>query len=238
MAGLLARGSMQLAAFPSCRLRTDISGIGQVLAAYSCGGSRGIASPRLGRRTRTTFPHRSFLRRRPSSRLVQPRAGALSMAKAPARQRSACGICRARGIYCRRRGDALPWRRCQVLVQALGLASETGSWCERCIAAQSQHCPRNGKRIKANIDVTAPERRGKTFAGHTGVRESGDRPGIEQWIPSRWANWVMLCRGGFHAVEPVLRRALQNPVLSPIPVRFQRLAGIPSAGDEYARCAG
>jgi hypothetical protein len=33
---------MQLAAFPSCRLRTDISGIGQVLAAYSCGGSRGI----------------------------------------------------------------------------------------------------------------------------------------------------------------------------------------------------
>jgi hypothetical protein len=170
---------------------TDISGIGQVLAAYSCGGSRGIASPRLGRRTRTTFPHRSFIRRRPSSQLVQPRARALSMAKAPARQRSACGICRACGIYCRRRGDALPWRRCQVLVQALGLASETGSWCERCIAAQSQHCPRNGERIKANIDVTAPERRGKTFAGHTGVRESGDRPGIEQRIPSRWANWVM-----------------------------------------------
>jgi hypothetical protein len=49
MAGLLARGSMQLAAFPTRRMRTDISGIGQVLAAYSCGGSRGMASSALRR---------------------------------------------------------------------------------------------------------------------------------------------------------------------------------------------
>jgi len=47
MAGLLARGSVQLAAFPICRLRTGISGIGQVLAAYSCGGSRGLAFKRF-----------------------------------------------------------------------------------------------------------------------------------------------------------------------------------------------
>src|ERR1700682_645979 len=44
MAGLLARGSVQLAAFPTCRLGTEISGIGQALAAYSCGGSRGLVS--------------------------------------------------------------------------------------------------------------------------------------------------------------------------------------------------
>ena len=44
MAGLLARGSVQLAAFPTCRLGTEISGIGQALTAYSCGGSRGLAS--------------------------------------------------------------------------------------------------------------------------------------------------------------------------------------------------
>jgi hypothetical protein len=43
MAGLLARGSVQLAAFPTRRMRTDISGIRQALAAYSCGGSRGMA---------------------------------------------------------------------------------------------------------------------------------------------------------------------------------------------------
>jgi hypothetical protein len=34
---------MQLAAFPTRRMRTDISGIRQALAAYSCGGSRGLA---------------------------------------------------------------------------------------------------------------------------------------------------------------------------------------------------
>jgi hypothetical protein len=44
MAGLLARGSQHLAAFPTCRFATDISGIGQALAAYSCGGSRGFVS--------------------------------------------------------------------------------------------------------------------------------------------------------------------------------------------------
>src|ERR1700679_3994365 len=54
MAGLLARGSLQLAAFPICRLRTDTSGFGQVLAAYSCGGSRGFASERSGARR---LPH-------------------------------------------------------------------------------------------------------------------------------------------------------------------------------------
>ena len=47
MAGLLARGSVQLAAFPTCRLGTEISGIGQALTAYSCGGSRGLASKHL-----------------------------------------------------------------------------------------------------------------------------------------------------------------------------------------------
>ena len=47
MAGLLARGSVQLAAFPTCHMRTEISGIRQALAAYSCGGSRGLASSAL-----------------------------------------------------------------------------------------------------------------------------------------------------------------------------------------------
>ena len=45
MAGLLARESTQLAAFPTCRICDGISGIGQALFAYSCGGSRGFASP-------------------------------------------------------------------------------------------------------------------------------------------------------------------------------------------------
>jgi hypothetical protein len=78
---------------------------------------------------------------------------------------------------------------------SIGLASETGSRCERVIAAPSRHCPRNGKRIKANIHVTAPPGAGR-HSPATGIRESGDRPGIEQRIPSRWANWAMLCRGG------------------------------------------
>ena len=66
MAGLLARGSVQLAAFPTCRLRTEISGIGQALAAYSCGGSRGLVSSTQWCSMRTTFPHRSLVRERPS----------------------------------------------------------------------------------------------------------------------------------------------------------------------------
>jgi hypothetical protein len=50
---------------------------------------------------------------------------------------------------------------------SIGLASETGSRCERVIAAPSRHCPRNGKRSEANTHVTAPlTRRGKAFAGH------------------------------------------------------------------------
>jgi hypothetical protein len=38
---------VQLAAFPTCRLGTEISGIGQALTAYSCGGSRGLVSKHL-----------------------------------------------------------------------------------------------------------------------------------------------------------------------------------------------
>jgi hypothetical protein len=94
----------------------------------------------LGRSTRTTFPHRSFARKRPSRALVQRCAGALSMD-------------RPGGDYCRRRGDALRWRRCQVLVQAWGwrVKREAGA-----SSAQSRRCPRNGMRIKANTEVTAP----------------------------------------------------------------------------------
>src|SRR3984885_13718454 len=79
---------------------TDISGFGQVLTAYSCGGSRGIASECS---TRTTFPHRSFARKRPSRALVQRCGGALSMDRP-------CG--RGWEDYCRGWGDALPWRPC------------------------------------------------------------------------------------------------------------------------------
>lgn len=177
MAGLLARGSMQLAAFPTCRLRTEISGFGQALAAYSCGGSRGFVSQRSRRSTRTTFPHRSFLRKRPSRALVQRCAVALSMARSR-RLLSPPGRC----ITLAALSGARP---------SIGLASETGSRCERVIAAPSRHCPRNGKRIKANTHVTAPVKGVGRHSPATGIRESGDRPGIEQRIPSRWANWAM-----------------------------------------------
>jgi hypothetical protein len=49
MAGLLARGSVHLAAFPTCRRQTSVAS-GQALAAYSCGGSRGLVSAPVGAR--------------------------------------------------------------------------------------------------------------------------------------------------------------------------------------------
>jgi hypothetical protein len=103
-----------------------------------------IAAP--VRKIRTTFPHRSFIRKRPSSSLVQRRARALSMAT-PAGSDGvgghtasivAAGAMHYPGAVVR--CSSKPW----------WLASETGSRCEWCITSQSRHCPRNGKRIKAN----------------------------------------------------------------------------------------
>lgn len=139
----------------------------------------------LRRSTRTTFPHRSFVGKRPSRVLVQRCAVTLSMAGWLPH------------FWRQRRRLLSPPGRCITLAAlsgarpSIGLASETGSRCERVIAAPSRHCPRNGKRIKANTHVTAPLKGVGRHSPATGIRESGDRPGIEQRIPSRWANWAM-----------------------------------------------
>jgi hypothetical protein len=184
MAGFLARGSWQLAAFPSCRLRTDISGIGQALTAYSCGGSRGFESSR-SRSMPTTFPLRSLRRERPSER------GSTTL-----RRRIVNG--KRDPVSARQRPQGLlsPSRRCITLAALSGALPDPGVWgvkreagASGVIAAQSRHCPRNGKRIKANTTSLRLKGAGR-HSPAMGIRESGDRPGIEQRIPSRRANRV------------------------------------------------
>lgn len=101
---------------------TSVSGIRQALVAYSCGGSRGFESGPFGTSTRTTFPHGSLVRARPSRPAVHRCALTLSMATDRA---------------CRR--ALLLWSTlCSTLKTVSGariqldeLASETGSRCER-----------------------------------------------------------------------------------------------------------
>jgi hypothetical protein len=142
---------------------------------------------------------------------------------------------KARALYCRRRDDALPWRGCQVLVQAWG-------WRVKREAGASAALPLNPGTAPATVSEsrrkpkslrprTAWEdlRRPQAFASpETGLESSsgylrGGRIGpccVETAFPCRRAR---------------LRRALQNPVLSPIPVRLQRLAGIRSGCGGCAR---
>src|SRR5882724_10732786 len=66
---------------PSRAVRgTDLSGIGQALAAYSCGGSRGFAPGVARLAAGTTFPLRSLARDHRSRRAVHRRGRGLSMA--------------------------------------------------------------------------------------------------------------------------------------------------------------
>src|SRR3979490_2300948 len=80
MAGLLARGSVQLAAFPTCRWGQKSVASGKRSPLTVAGAAVGWYRRTLRCSMRTTFPHRSLVRERPSRALVQRRALALSMA--------------------------------------------------------------------------------------------------------------------------------------------------------------
>jgi hypothetical protein len=188
-----------------------------------------IAAP--VRKIRTTFPHRSFIRKRPSSSLVQRRARALSMAT-PAGSGAAESI----------RGLLSPPERCITLAPLSGARPSLGGWRVKREAGASGALPLNPGTAPATVSEsrrilkslrprTAWEdlRRPQAFASpETGLASSsgylrGGRIGpccVEAALPCRLAR---------------LRRALQNPVLSPIPVRLQRLAGIPSGCGGCAR---
>ena len=126
MAGLLARGSVQLAAFPTCRMRTDISGIRQALAAYSCGGSRGLTSSALQTLLAYHIPS-SLSRVREAIKLgsttLRPHIVNGDLAETGAASptsRVAAPIVVTGPLH-------YPPRRCQVLdTNRMGLASETG----------------------------------------------------------------------------------------------------------------
>jgi hypothetical protein len=175
MAGLLARGSVQLAAFPTCRLGTEISGIGQALAAYSCGGSRGLVSQHpAALEMRTTFPHRSLVRERPSRALVQRCALALSMAT---RRRGAGRGGEGRTIVVAGR---MHYPECVV---RCSIPTAWGWRVKRESGASARSAFNSGT---APATVSESRRTFSHCAGGVGrhssakgIRESGDRPDIE-----------------------------------------------------------
>ena len=159
MAGLLACGSVRSAAFPSASRR--LSGIGQALAAYSCGGSRGLESVRPARAqpVRTTFPHRSLLARE----TIDPRQYTVASPRCQwvgARFRvlrspsvaSTCGCCSRRdALLCPPLSGVRRWLRLEV-----------------------RRVKREAGALRKHYSGTAPATVSESF-----IRESGDRPGID-----------------------------------------------------------
>ena len=80
--GLLARGSVHLAAFPSRRTATVISGVKASARRLQLRGQPWVGIGAQRRPMRTTFPHCSLARERSSSRIVERCGSGLSMAAA------------------------------------------------------------------------------------------------------------------------------------------------------------